>query len=300
MRVLTRMWQMLLKALEEVALAPNAMMAAEMAIIRLTHVADLPDPETLVRRLQSQPPAPMPPTGGAPAGNGGGGRMAPAPGRLSGPATSGPTMSGPSMSGAATATALAPASEQALSRFGAFPDVVELIRANRDVKLLIEVETTLRLARYSPGRIEFEPTHDAPKDLAARLAQRLQGWTGARWAVTLVPEGGAPTIAEVRDADRLAAEAEALENPMVQGGLRRLPEGPDNRDPNPRSPRPGSRQPGAARGRGRMGPVRRQLTGDSDAQRSGRPWRHGQDDEGRAGHAGQDGGAATMRCRALS
>jgi DNA polymerase-3 subunit gamma/tau len=31
MRVLTRMWQMLLKALEEVAMAPNAMMAAEMA-----------------------------------------------------------------------------------------------------------------------------------------------------------------------------------------------------------------------------------------------------------------------------
>ena len=42
MRVLTRTWQMLLKALEEVAAAPNAMMAAEMASIRLTHVADGP------------------------------------------------------------------------------------------------------------------------------------------------------------------------------------------------------------------------------------------------------------------
>ncbi|MFN3607207.1 MAG: DNA polymerase III subunit gamma/tau, partial [Cypionkella sp.] len=52
MRALSRSWQMLLKSLEEVALAPNAMMAAEMAVIRLTHVADLPDPETLVRRLQ--------------------------------------------------------------------------------------------------------------------------------------------------------------------------------------------------------------------------------------------------------
>ena len=52
MRVLTRMWQMLLKALDEVASAPNAMMAAEMAVIRLTHVADLPPPEELVRKLQ--------------------------------------------------------------------------------------------------------------------------------------------------------------------------------------------------------------------------------------------------------
>ena len=37
-RVLSRMWQMLLKSLEEVAIAPNAMMAAEMAVIRPTHV----------------------------------------------------------------------------------------------------------------------------------------------------------------------------------------------------------------------------------------------------------------------
>src|SRR6056300_1657646 len=52
MRVMTRMWQMLLKALDEVASSPNAMMAAEMAVIRLTHVADLPSPEELVKRLE--------------------------------------------------------------------------------------------------------------------------------------------------------------------------------------------------------------------------------------------------------
>ncbi|MEM7178762.1 MAG: DNA polymerase III subunit gamma/tau, partial [Pseudomonadota bacterium] len=54
MRVLTRSWQMLLKAMEELALAPNAMMAAEMAIIRLTHVADLPTPGDLVRKLTEE------------------------------------------------------------------------------------------------------------------------------------------------------------------------------------------------------------------------------------------------------
>ena len=72
-RVLSRMWQMLLKALEEVGQAPNAMMAAEMAVIRLTHVADLPSPEELLRRLQDSPPpvSPSPaPSGG---GSGGGG-----------------------------------------------------------------------------------------------------------------------------------------------------------------------------------------------------------------------------------
>ena len=58
MRVLTRTWQMLLKALEEVANAPNAMMAAEMAVIRLTHVADLPTPDELIKKLQDTPAPP--------------------------------------------------------------------------------------------------------------------------------------------------------------------------------------------------------------------------------------------------
>jgi DNA polymerase-3 subunit gamma/tau len=36
------------------------MMAAEMAVIRLTHVADLPDPEKLVRALTEEPRPPLP------------------------------------------------------------------------------------------------------------------------------------------------------------------------------------------------------------------------------------------------
>jgi DNA polymerase III subunit gamma/tau len=216
MRVLTRMWQMLLKALEEVALAPNAMMAAEMAVIRLTHVADLPDPETLIRKLQStQPTAP---TGGAPAGGGGGG-MVHATTRLQAPAMGavhGATMQG----GQSAAVALAP---DALTSYLTFEHVVDLIRERRDMKLLVEVETTLRLAKYTPGRIEFEPTTDAPRDLAARLAARLQGWTGTRWAVTVVNSGGAATIAEDQDKDRIEAEAKAMENPLVQAVFTAFP-----------------------------------------------------------------------------
>ena len=80
MRPLSRMWQMLLKALDEAATAPNPMMAAEMAIIRLTHVAELPSPEELVRRLTEEPQPPVPPDGGG--GGGGGGRVAQAGGAM--------------------------------------------------------------------------------------------------------------------------------------------------------------------------------------------------------------------------
>ncbi|MGR3662257.1 MAG: DNA polymerase III subunit gamma/tau [Paracoccaceae bacterium] len=211
MRAMTRMWQMLLKALEEVALAPNTMMAAEMAVIRLTHVADLPTPEELIRKLQDTPAPPAP--------NPGGGRPA--------PSTTGPTAGGGGSavastpvasipSGGGTATALAQEPEIALSRFITFDNVIELIRHNRDVKLLIEIETGLRLARYAPGRIEFVPTEKAPADLAPRLAQRLQLWTGVRWGVTIVNEGGGQTIAEQRDAEEQTQKAKAREHPLVK------------------------------------------------------------------------------------
>jgi DNA polymerase III subunit gamma/tau len=221
MRSLSKMWQMLLKSLEEVGLAPNAMMAAEMAVIRLTHVADLPDPEKLVRALTETPRPPAPSGGGAGGGASGVPGGAPA-GRttLHAPVALMPMAPprGPVMTSAAPALA-----EGAVQVYASFEAVVELIREKRDMLLLTEVEEGLRLARYSPGRIEFEPAPGAKPDLAARLSQRLHGWTGARWVVSVVSTGGAATIAETRDASLVQAKAEAKGNPLVQAVLAAFP-----------------------------------------------------------------------------
>ena len=222
MRALTRMWQMLLKALEEVAAAPNTMMAAEMAVIRLTHVADLPSPEELVRKLADTPA----PTGG---GTGSGTGGSPAPGGAGAPAASGAGAGlrpAPARGNAgATSARLAPVAgaDPSLARFASFESVVKLIRANRDIKLLVEVETCLRLADYKPGRIEFTATDEAPADLATRLAQRLAGWTGQRWGVTLVSGCDAPTIAETRDTRELALRNQAQRHPLVSAALATFP-----------------------------------------------------------------------------
>ena len=216
MRVMTRMWQMLLKALEEVAAAPNAMMAAEMAVIRLTHVADLPTPDELVRKLKDATPPPAGPTGGGkPAPQGG---ATQAMGSTPAPTHSGP--SGPSASGAQTATALA---TEALQHYATFEDIVALIRRHRDVKLLVEVETGIRLVAYQPGRIEVQPTADAARDLVGRLGSRLQAWTGNRWVITVRDSGGGETIAEVRDAAENAIKAEASAHPLVQAVIAAFP-----------------------------------------------------------------------------
>ncbi len=199
MRVLARTWQMLLKALEEVAAAPNAMMAAEMAIIRLTHVADLPAPGDLVKKLQANPPAP------------------------SGGAVRGGAPSGGGVQAVAGGGAVAVAEPGPFTPYATFEDVVRLIRARRDMRLLVEVEGGLQLVKYAPGRIEFSVTDTAPADLAARLAGRLQDWTGARWGVTVVNEPGAATILETRNKDRSDKVGQAMGHPLVQAVMAAFP-----------------------------------------------------------------------------
>jgi len=46
-----RLWQMLLKGLQDVEIAPDPREAAEMALLRLIHAADMPDPAALMAKL---------------------------------------------------------------------------------------------------------------------------------------------------------------------------------------------------------------------------------------------------------
>ena len=52
MRVLSRMWQMLLKGITEVQGATRPAAAAEMVLVRIAYVADMPTPDEAIRMLE--------------------------------------------------------------------------------------------------------------------------------------------------------------------------------------------------------------------------------------------------------
>src|SRR6195952_440272 len=52
MRVLSRMWQMLLKGITEVQAATRPAAAAEMVLVRIAYVADMPTPDEAIRMLE--------------------------------------------------------------------------------------------------------------------------------------------------------------------------------------------------------------------------------------------------------
>jgi DNA polymerase-3 subunit gamma/tau len=127
------------------------------------------------------------------------------------------------MGGGGPQAALAPQAGPDLSVYPTFESVVAVVEQARDIKLLIEVKTGLRLVSYEPGRIEVQTTERAPKDLIPRLGRMLQTATGARWGITVAAEGGGETIEEQEKAKRRELEAEVTEHPLMQAVLSRFP-----------------------------------------------------------------------------
>ena len=212
MRALTRMWQMLVKSLGEITIAPSPIMAAEMIIIRLTHAADLPPTDELIKTIESKlrPDRnekkienPLKPLDTSSANN----ELAKAKHN--------------NYSNLKIATAVD--EEVGIFNYIKFDHVLELIKQKRDAKLLIDIESGLRLVSYRPGYIEFTPTDLAPANLAQRLSNRLKEWTGIRWAVSVVQDGEAQTIAEKKDRIAIELETEAYAHPLVKEALVQFP-----------------------------------------------------------------------------
>jgi len=213
--VLARAWQMLLKGLAEVAQdGVNRRAAAEMVLIRLAHVADLPTPGDLVRRLTEAGPATAAPSP-APTGGGGGLRAIAAGGAAL-------AMAAPAPAAApAAAPVAAPVAVPAPMPFS-FREIVALA-SGRKPSLHAHLRLSVHPVRISPGRIEIRPRPEAPRDLAQQITALMQEATGTRWTVSLVNEGGEPTLAEqgkTAEADRLAL---AQTHPLVQAVLAAFP-----------------------------------------------------------------------------
>ena len=199
--ILGRAWQMLLKGTAEIEAAPDRRAAAEMILIRLCHVSDLPPPGDLVRRLQGQqtpPQAVLQPAGSGP---GGGARAA---------------------AGGGASLAVAAVSDAAPVLAG-FRDVVALAAAEREAVLHGHLLHSVHLVRWAPPVIELRPEPDAPRDLAQRLASLLHAATGTRWTIVLSTEPGQLTLArQGLDADT-ARRQTAAEHPMVKAILATFP-----------------------------------------------------------------------------
>ncbi|MES2120962.1 MAG: DNA polymerase III subunit gamma/tau [Pseudomonadota bacterium] len=179
-----RLWQMLLKGLQDVDVAPDPREAAEMALLRLIHAADMPDPAALIARLSGE-----------------GGDIAP--------------VAAPAASKSAAPLASMPAD---------FATLVHRLEAAGKHQLAVQLHDQVGLVRYAPPELVLRPVrplgHDWPRD----LMQALKSSTGAVWNVALSDEAGEPSLLDQEKMAEERVRAEVLADPNVRAVIEAFPD----------------------------------------------------------------------------
>ena len=229
MRVLSRMWQMLLKGIAEVQAATRPAAAAEMVLVRIAYVADMPTPDEAIRMLEQN--------GGASSASA---SSAASSGAASARATSTSTVSSMPSSAARASAAprasaeasarpqmAAPASDAqaapAALRISTFPELVALAGEKRDLLTKAALEADVRLVRIEDGRLELAMERSAARTLVNDLSRKLEQWTGRRWTVIVSNEAGQATLRSQNEVQKNQRERAAESDPRVQEVLARFP-----------------------------------------------------------------------------
>ncbi len=208
LRVLSRMWQMLLKGMTEAKDATRPALAAEMVLVRIAYAADLPTPDEALRALDGGGAA-------APAGGNGGGAMRSAPASPPRMDTSmpparaqfapAPGRSAPEASAMRQPAAAPSGAQTPHLRLTTFPEIVALAAEKRDLAIKAALESDVRLVRVEDGRLEVALEQNAPRSLVNDLSRKLEQWTGRRWTVIVSNATAQPT---------LRAQAQAVQNEL--------------------------------------------------------------------------------------
>jgi DNA polymerase-3 subunit gamma/tau len=221
MRVLSRTWQMLLKGAAEVKEAGRPLAAAEMVLVRLAYVADLPTPDDAIRALDQNGGAPraQPGSAGAPFA------ASPAPARMEAPRADAPRGTPrAALAVQPVGDPLAPAVQPAPAlAIGRFEDLIALAAQKRDLAVKTALERDVRLVRCEDGRLEVRLEPSAAKTLVNDLARKFSQWTSRRWMVVVSAEEGQPTVRAQAEARQAELKTGIRADPLVQAVLSRFP-----------------------------------------------------------------------------
>jgi DNA polymerase III subunit gamma/tau len=182
---LHRLWQLLLKGHDEAVRSAMPLEAAEMALLRIVHAAELPDPAELLKRM----------------GNGEA-VAAPAPARTIAPPPP-------------AATAQYPES---------FPALVELLGKSGKPLLAQQLHDFVGLQRYAPPELALKPLKPMGSEFFRDLAAALKTLTSTTWTVGTDDGGAQPSLLEQERAVEAAARQAILDTPLVKAAFEAFPD----------------------------------------------------------------------------
>ncbi len=188
---LHRLWQLLLKGHEEVRQAPDPLVSVQMALLRVMHAADMPDPGKLAKRIEELAKA--------------------------GPA---PDATVPAEGQAEPVGASANASEGSLN----WADLVQRVDDSGQLRVAQMMRDRIRIITLEPERLIFEQADDFADDPAPEIRDALLKLTGKRWLLERDAGDAQPSLREQAEAERKAADERIRSDPLVKAALEAFPD----------------------------------------------------------------------------
>ena len=181
-----RLWQMLLKGLSDVQIAPDPREAATMALLRLVHAAELPDPAALLSQLTKDGAAAV--TAGSPA---------------------------PARTPAVASASVMPAS---------LAELIQRLDEGGKRILAQQLHDQVGLVRFQPPELVLKPMRPLGSDWSRELAAALKAMTGTQWQVALSDEPSDPSLLDQEKMDEERARADVLADPAVRAAFDAFPD----------------------------------------------------------------------------
>ena len=182
---LHRLWQLLLKGYDEVRGAPDPLIAAKMALLRVQHANDLPDPGSLAKQLEEL-------------------------------AARGPVA-------AATSTGQAPAEAPAPTGMD-WAALINTVDQSGQLRLAQVMHDWVRVAALVPGELTYALVPGYSGDPTPELRDALLRATGERWQVTRIEGEASPALRETAEAAAEQTRQAVLRDPLVEAALAAFPE----------------------------------------------------------------------------
>lgn len=206
---LTRLWQVLLKGIGEIKIAPDSFAAAEMIMVRIAYMSDLPTPAKVIEELRD-----------IGIKNEGIKDQKVEDGKVkeTTPIASEPTPQ-PIIE---NSTPFIPSSLHPLP-LTSFLEMVELFKTNGEALLYNWLVSNVRPVKFELGRVEISLCESLPPDFAGRVSDSLKKWTNERWVVVISKQQGQQTIQEARQSEEVRLKTELSKNPEVHKVLEIFP-----------------------------------------------------------------------------
>ena len=183
---LHRLWQLMLKGHDEVRTAPDPLVSLQMALLRILHAAQMPDPGKLAKRIEELAER---------------GIAAPAP--------------------AGEAATAAPVGVSSAPDWAA---LVEQVDAAGMLHVAEVMRSRVRVISIAPERLVFEQADNFPDDPAGEVRDALFKVTGKRWQVERGTGTAQPSLRESAEAEARKADERVRSDPLVRAALDAFPD----------------------------------------------------------------------------